>query len=307
MDLKSWEKLFPLQYPSRFQGKPAKVFLAGLAWAMPNHWVCESCMKLHHISKGCSTFGSKKNTYNSSGSETLWQPVAATIHHSRIQTALKLTRMKNNGVFVDCRLLNKVLQSHEITSRCEWNDTLRRCNRVQGVISTKVIRGTFILYARVERTRCEPISGRVGLLPGDVDRYTLCKHITHRGGKAVFPLWQRYHNSASSPLGFSCNLMAAFEKRGTPVKGYCKYCLLDYILVATADSFIVESWQSLGRYDRPQDALTDKPLFGDLPPEDGCWPLLSGADLSPRSGVALMGGELVCHQPGSVRDAYMSE
>ncbi|KAK2729430.1 hypothetical protein CKAH01_10244 [Colletotrichum kahawae] len=191
MDLKSWEKLFPLQYPSRFQGKPAKVFLAGLAWAMPNHW-----------------------------------------------TALKLTRMKNNGVFVDCRLLNKVLQSHEITSRCEWNDTLR---------------------------------------------------------------------GASSPLGFSCNLMAAFEKRGTPVKGYCKYCLLDHILVATADSFIVESWQSLGRYDRPQDALTDKPLFGDLPPEDGCWPLLSGADLSPRSGVALMGGELVCHQPGSVRDAYMSE
>ncbi|KAK1839397.1 hypothetical protein CCHR01_17983 [Colletotrichum chrysophilum] len=123
----------------------------------------------------------------------------------------------------------------------------------------------------------------------------------------VFLSWGRYSNSSSSPLGFHYNLITAFEERGTPVKGYCKYCLLDYTLVATADSFIVESWQSLGRYDRPQDALTDEPLdLKDLPLEDRPWMLFPGRMITPRSGVALMGGELVYHQPGSARDAYMS-
>lgn len=239
-----------------------------------------------------------KSTDFPSKLETLLQPVALTIHHSRIQMVLKLTRMKNNGVVVDCRLLNKVLRSHNVASRCEWNSEPRRCNRVQGLIVPKVIRGAFILYARVETTRCAPRLDRAGLTLGDVDGYTLCKHMMFTLRGLVFLSW---------PPSLDCNLMTAFEQRGTPVKGYCKYCLLDYTLLATADSFIVESWQSLGRYDRPQDALTDEPLdLRDLPLEDRYWTLSLGRILTPRSGVALMGGELVYHQPDSVRDAYIS-
>ncbi|KAL3290858.1 f-box domain containing protein [Colletotrichum asianum] len=205
MDMKDWDNLFELKRPSRIMSKAARIFLAGLAWTMPHHWVCEFCVKLHHISQDC------------------------------------------------------------------------------------------------------PASDRAGLSLGDVDGYTLCKHMMHTLGGLVCLSWERSPNSGSSPQGFDCNLITAFEERGTPVKGYCNYCLLDYTLVATADSFIVESWQSLGRYDRPQDALTDEPLdFKDLPLEDRHWMLFPGRIIIPRSGVALMGGELVYHQPGSVRDAYMS-
>lgn len=120
----------------------------------------------------------------------------------------------------------------------------------------------------------------------------------YRLGGLVFLSWERSPNSGSSPQGFDCNLITAFEERGTPVKGYCNYCLHDYTLAATADSFVVESWQSLGRYDRPQDALTDEPLdFKDLPLEDRHWMLFPGRIITPRIGVALMGGELVYHQP----------
>ncbi|EQB44772.1 hypothetical protein CGLO_16439 [Colletotrichum gloeosporioides Cg-14] len=109
-----------------------------------------------------------------------------------------------------------------------------------------------------------------------------------------------------SPESYRWDVRKAFVTRGSEVKGYCKYCLIDYTLVASVDSFVVQSWQSLGRYDRPQDALPDRPLLCYELLKKDRWPQLIWHNVSPRSGIALMGGELVYHQPGSVRDAYMS-
>ncbi|KAF4832317.1 hypothetical protein CGCTS75_v004468 [Colletotrichum tropicale] len=280
MDKAAWSRA--LHSPDMRDRPPIEVFLAGVAFGRPHHWLCISCRRLHRVAGDPPP---RPRTRRCDRPMPLYpRRPGLGLKFSHVESALKMARMLQAGAVdadeVGARLRN-LLTGVEEKPVVDSTKELRY--RKVGVESApKVVSGMFILHTRMEFIGTR---GRGAVKLAHFKPFRLCEHLCSisNGGNDL-----------------ATGLKNAFGGKRTEKTGSCGRCGIDYAIIANHGGFVVQSWQNLGRYDCPDDAVPKSffqfPLY--VAVNDRIWN-------SPMKGVGLMAGMRgYIHVSGEIREAY---
>ncbi|KAF4815760.1 hypothetical protein CGCSCA5_v007067 [Colletotrichum siamense] len=283
MDKAAWSRIF--HAPDRRDRPRIEAFLAGVAFGRPHHWLCIRCRRLHRVAGDPPP---RPRTRRCDRHMPLYpRRPGLGLKTSHVESALKMARMLQAGAAgadeVGARLRNLLTGVEEKPVVDSTKELQYRAVRVESM--PKIVSGMFILHTRMEfiGTRKEGNRGAVKL--AHFKPFRLCEHLDSisNGGNDL-----------------ATGLKNAFGRKRTEKTGSCGRCGIDYAIIANHGGFVVQSWQNLGRYDCPDDAVP-KSFFE--------FPLYVAVNdrirNSPMKGVRLMAGQReYIHVSGEIREAY---
>ncbi|KAK1770470.1 hypothetical protein QBC33DRAFT_555949 [Phialemonium atrogriseum] len=257
-------------------------YLAGLAYDMPERWVCEKCMALHSVvefdtpKRPCRTLcplawrhGCYQYSFN-----CFWP------HHRHIQLTLKYTRMLGNKKH-QRHLQNLLAPSHSrfVIYPLERNVLAAQCST----------------YPKVEISNGNSDGGRRRYLLLSVRRYKAAREIVSPDSMGIVVVCPHMHMYSGpqppGPATLSAYIHAAFkEEDGVEVRGACARCPTDFAVRASPWRATVRAWKDLGSEGSPLDPA---------------WRVhLDDYHQDPVYGI--QEDLTIAHEPGSVRKLYES-
>lgn len=272
---RNWELAF-----ERFSWAKRMDFRTGLAYVLPNHWVCGPCGKLHTIDTWWGWDGPKNNGFplvpQCQQQDGLNFDTIYPLRHTHVQLALKLTRMRS----VNQEYLKYIMSP--FTTETMSSPYLRL--RLTYYAVPKVVAERFLLQVKREfRDGDEMASARV--CPGELHLEHICPHMMIMASKA-------YGRRAGSGLsrvfgldGLSKDVHLAFASFGETFFGHCKRCPTDYAVLAHPGILTIYSWHDLGSYRSPFSQQWTVHIR--------------------TSQNEFCDGPLVHHHPGTIRDTYL--
>ncbi|EQB46209.1 hypothetical protein CGLO_14758 [Colletotrichum gloeosporioides Cg-14] len=286
MDKAAWNRVF---HSLGLRGKtPIEVFLAGVAFARPHHWLCIPCGRLH---RAAGDPPPRPRTRRCDRPMPLCpRRLRLGLKISHVESALKMARMLRAGAAgadeVGARLRNLLTGVEEKPVVDSTKELQYR--RVAVESTPKVVSGMFILHTRIEFIGTRKGGGRGAAKLAYFKPFRLCEHLC---------------SISNGRNDLATDLKKAFGGKGREKTGSCGRCGIDYAIIANHGGFVVQSWQNLGRYDCPDDAVPKSffqfPLY--IAVNDRIWN-------SPMQGVGLMAGEReYIHVAGEIRKAYKRE
>ncbi|KAH9231604.1 hypothetical protein K456DRAFT_1726589 [Colletotrichum gloeosporioides 23] len=280
MDKDAWSRVF--HSPDLLDKPQIEFFLAGVAFVRPHHWLCISCGRLHRVAGDPPP---RPRTRRCDRPMPLYpRRPGLGLKISHVESALKMARMLQAGAAgadeVRARLGNLLTGVEEKSVVDSTKELGYRAVRVESM--PKIVSGMFILHTRMEFIGPR---GRGAVKLAHFKPFRLCEHLCSIG------------NGGNH---LATDLKNAFGRKRAEKTGSCGRCGIDYAIIANHGGFVVQSWQNLGRYDCPDDAVP-KSFFE--------FPLFVAVNdrisYSPMQGVGLMTGEReYIHVSGDIRNAY---
>lgn len=197
-------------------------FLTGLAYTLPNHWVCGLCGKLHEIDKQDIPRASyHEPPIVCRPKNRLTFDLYYSLQHNHIQLALKLIRMGP----VNQEYLEKIISPVTIQTN------MLRSTQVQlhHCATPMIIGERFFLQVEREFTADPAL-----LTPSRFSWEDVCPHL-----------------DATFHRKFSQNIYLAFESLGLEFTGHCERCPTDYSILITTGKVRISSWHDFGPYSSP--------------------------------------------------------
>ncbi|KAJ8126623.1 hypothetical protein O1611_g7016 [Lasiodiplodia mahajangana] len=258
-------------------------YLAGMARALPEQWVCDYCMTLHPINKyDKPTTLRRPCSCPRYDTRALWRRSRVQngrhigIEHHHVQLALKYTRLKQQKY-------DSYLQSLLEPYQNEPFDTLGRGNITHEV--------RYSAYPRIVTGR----DGNPRLLLLSIWKYLAGGRdimVRNIGRQRICPHLQFFDWDYPS---YSNNLLQTFQwalgpgNRGTEWRSVCARCATDFSVMLRDGNLYLQVWQDFGPEGSPLD-LTWR--------SQNVRPGLDGAVNSALTGPTLH------HQPGSIEELY---
>ncbi|KAH9231366.1 hypothetical protein K456DRAFT_38952 [Colletotrichum gloeosporioides 23] len=267
---KDWNVVFNCISLARKQ-----IFLTGVAFISPDHWVCGVCDKLHRLEKDdvpwqkpwrkarSHCLFDRKGSFDRNGA--IFGALGFEIEERHVQLALKLTRLKN----VNQKYLNKIMApfSDEFNSdRSQKSEYFRA--------SPKIIRERFILYTQRD------IVYEAGLTLDSCDWQEICPHMVVYSNDDI-------HDWFSGPKNFSNDVRTALSQFYNEITGHCPRCPTDYAITAGPNGMRIQAWKDFGSYKSPKDES---------------WTVHVWSQQNSRTK-----GPIMHHDPGSIRKLRQSQ
>ncbi|KAL7919832.1 hypothetical protein ACQKWADRAFT_329319 [Trichoderma austrokoningii] len=207
-------------------------FLIELAYAMPHHWACESCGRLHHVDE--RDVPSKRRlppcVQPTIVGIRLWAGYHLEYHH--IQLALKLHRQEPNS-----KHLERIMATHRYAES-------EQATAMAYVARPKIVGGHFFLHEQIYvGNRFSPFRSSSAAQ----SQIALCPHqsVVNR------PLdYQRLQGWFLSGTELSGSMYQAIREPGRKMYGHCRWCLTDYSVIYRElhTQLVVEAWHDFGAY-----------------------------------------------------------
>lgn len=258
-------------------------FWTGLAYVLPDYWVCGQCGKLHAMNK---YDGPKDDPRSNIMVPPCQLQLGLKFHrvyqlrHTHVQLALKLTRM---GSFHQ-----KYLAYIMAPFATETMSSISSRLRLKYHAIPKIVAQRFLLQVKHEFRDGDD---KTAVSPSELRVEGICPHMI------IMPSdWRPFGHRADLDLilsqrlgldGLSRDVNLAFDDFGMPFSGYCKRCPTDYIVVANPGVVTIYSWHDLGSYTTPFDPQWTLHIRS----RGKCfqpWPY----------------PDVAHHQPGRIRDMY---
>lgn len=210
-------------------------FWTGLAYVLPNHWVCGPCGKLHKIDKR-----DRPTTDNRSPrcqqQDGLDFDHSYHLRHTHVQLALKLTRMGS----VNRRHLENIMSPFTTETPTLSSDR----PRLKYCATPKVVAERFLLQVKRKFQWNDPAVVSLS----DLGLRTICPHMVI----LPFKVPRDTKSSRAAVLGcFSNDVHLAVASLGQEVTGHCRRCPTDYTVVAQPGIVTICTWHDLGPYGSP--------------------------------------------------------
>ncbi|KAK7422414.1 hypothetical protein QQX98_001693 [Neonectria punicea] len=235
-------------------------FWTGLAYTMPNAWVCARCCKLHLIYMKASDIAPdtpQSRSWLSSSTCYADRPALSQygyfgyseayyeVRHRHVQLALKHSRLGIKG-----RHLQMLL--------AQWQSKPSQFNKNLHWAQPKIVDDRFLLRERhTVAGDQEPLSRRsIGWTTIGLTALWFCPHLvlTPIWGEDELPSadfdWQAFHPS----IEFENSVAQAFANAGTEFDGCCNHCFTDYsVLVSRSRRAVTfQIWRDFGTHDSPE-------------------------------------------------------
>lgn len=260
---RNWRLDFPqFSYPTQIN------FWTGLAYVLPNHWICGPCCKLHVI-----------NRWDRPEVNALAPPCQQQydlnfdaiypLRHTHVQLALKLTRMGS----VNQSYLEYIMSPFTTEKTSSPYHRLR----LTYYATPKVVAERFLL--QVKREFRDSIAA---VFPTELRLEHICPHMI------IMPSEPQINRQRSQILGLdglSKDVHFAFASFGREFTGHCKRCPTDYTVLAHPGMVTIYSWHDLGSHRSPYSQQ---------------WTV----HIRTRHN-RFFDGPLVHHHPGTIRDRYL--
>lgn len=210
-------------------------FWTGLAYVLPNHWVCGPCCRLHK-----ATFRDLPGYQQPRlcQQQDLKFDHFYKLHHSHIQLALKLTRMR----YTNQSYLKNIISPFTRQRLGRSSSKLHYFYRA----SPKVITERFLL--QVQHTfRDDTQSVSLKGLPTT----SICPHMRILASRTNRPYTNDKVLQALGLKGLMEDVYLAFSRLGHEISGHCTRCPTDYTVVVTPSIITIYTWHDLGSYTSP--------------------------------------------------------
>lgn len=256
-------------------------YLAGMCRDMPNHWVCEQCMRYHRIDISDTPAGSCSTCPLATSYGRYNQPLKLSpgvygynLGRRHVQLALKYTRMGDSLPSPHRLYLRRLMAARQYSLLYSLATTAM----VTAKIIPRIVQGRFLLGSICEyRQSSRPVSKD---LIGDG---CVCPHQQYfrwqddAWSNNIFPESVRQFHKAVND---------SFETPGKEIRGHCPHCFTDFSVTTTQKCIRLSVWVDLGTESSPLDPV---------------WRSLAYcADLHPTDKVEY-------NEPGRVRELYSSE
>lgn len=216
-------------------------FRTGLAYVLPNRYVCGPCGKLHAMHKW-----DRPETYRPvplcQQSRYLTFDRIYPLRHTHVQLALKLTRMGS----INQKYLNRILSPFTSETLSFPYPQLR----LHYCAIPRVVGERFLLQVKREWRGLDNTMRAVS--PDELRLERVCPHM------AIMPstvMNGRRPNDRATKVfaldGLSKDVHLACSTYGRAFSGYCERCPTDYTVFANAGIITAYSWHDLGSYGTP--------------------------------------------------------
>ncbi|KAL7896633.1 hypothetical protein HDV63DRAFT_411075 [Trichoderma sp. SZMC 28014] len=224
-------------------------YLASMCRDMPDHWVCEQCMRCHRIDTDDTPTDSRPTCPLAEPYGRYNQPLPLVaddyeLGRRHVQLALKYTRMGDSLTMSHRQYLQRLIAARQFSLAFPW----RKKATITAKIAPRIVAGRFLLH-----TICEyrvPSQMSRGLIASQ----SVCQH------QQFFPYedgaWTNTNRSLYQDLRqFPRAVDESFESPGKEVRGHCPHCFTDFSVTTTARSARISVWMDLGTESSPLDPV----------------------------------------------------
>ncbi|KAK1244043.1 hypothetical protein MKX08_002181 [Trichoderma sp. CBMAI-0020] len=225
-------------------------FLASICRDMPDHWVCEECVRLHRIDTADTPSNSRPTCPLADAYGRFNQPLqlapAAEYELGRrhVQLALKYSRLGDSALLPSHRqYLRRLTAARQFSLALSWE---KRAT-ITAKTAPRIVDGRFLL-----RTICEYRLPSRPVTRSLIASESVCRH------QCFFPLEDGAWTASSlhqDLLQFPLAVDASFASPGTEVRGHCPHCFTDFSVTTTASSVRISVWMDLGTESSPLDPV----------------------------------------------------
>lgn len=236
-------------------------YLASMCRDMPNHWVCEECMRYHCIDTSDTPAQSRPTCPLASSYGRYNQPLKLApgdeyeLGRRHVQLALKYTRMADSLLPSHRQYLRHLTAARQYSFSYPWDKKAT----ITAKIIPHIVQGRFLL-----RTICEYRQPSRPMTRDLITGETVCPH------QQFFPpeddAWT--NGSLHQDLRqFHRAVDDSFETPGKEVRGHCPHCLTDFSVTTSAKSVRLSVWMDLGTESSPFDPVWRSFVYNaDFPP-----------------------------------------
>ncbi|GFP55634.1 hypothetical protein TASIC1_0005049200 [Trichoderma asperellum] len=254
-------------------------YLASMCRDMPNHWVCEECMRYHRIDTSDTPVQSRPTCPLADRYGRYNQPLTLSpgdeyeLGRRHVQLALKYTRMGDSLLPRHRQYLRRLTAARQYSLSYPWETKMM----VTAKIIPRIVDGRFLLRSLCEyRQSSKPVTREL------IACESVCPH------QQVFPPrdddWSNdaFHQNLRQ---FHKAVNDSFETPGKEMRSHCPHCFTDFSVTTTTKCIRVSVWMDLGTESSPLD-----PVWRSF---------VHSADLDPI-------GEVEYNELGRVRELYSS-
>ncbi|KAM0461440.1 hypothetical protein ACHAPV_004145 [Trichoderma viride] len=216
---------------------------------MPDHWVCEECMRLHRIDTADTPTDSCPPCPLADSYGRYNQPLQLApadeyeLGRRHVQLALKYSRMGDSLLPSHRQYLGRLTAARQFSLSYPWE---KRAT-ITAKVAPRIVDGRFLL-----RTICEYRLPSRNITRDLIARESVCRH------QQFFPLEDGAWTNSSLHQDlrqFPRAVDESFESPGTEVCGHCPHCFTDFSVTTTARSVRISVWMDLGTESSPLDPV----------------------------------------------------
>ncbi|KAF6833943.1 hypothetical protein CPLU01_05238 [Colletotrichum plurivorum] len=261
---------------------PRLEFWAGIAFVLPNHWVCGPCYRLHKINKSDVPWKERRYSREAQNDACEYENgVRFDYHHKieekHVQLALKFTRL--NNVNQDYLASIMKLFAEESFKNYHHHPAYKSFYS-----SPKIVFERFLLHTQWV------FGNGVRFSPSELRMHGICPHMV------IYSLDSgEQDRGRQTPCGckrsidtrvleFTQEVRLALKSPGREFDGHCSRCTTDYSILVGPARVTISAWHDFGSYKSP---------------EDESWTVHIESNANKFTK-----GPIVYHEPGSVRRLY---
>ncbi|PNP39455.1 hypothetical protein TGAMA5MH_08661 [Trichoderma gamsii] len=224
-------------------------YLAGMCRDMPDHWVCEECMRYHRIDTADTPADSRPSCPLADSYGRYNQPLQLApadeyeLGRRHVQLALKYTRMGDSLTPTHRQYLGRLTAARQFSLSYPWEKKVT----ITAKVAPRIVDGRFLL-----RTICEYRHPSRQITRDLIASESVCRH------QQFFPLEDGAWTNSSLHQDlrqFPRAVDDSFESPGKEVRGHCPHCYTDFSVTTTARSVRISVWIDLGTESSPLDPV----------------------------------------------------